>query len=224
MKSRIKNNKVFILSFIIPIFAMCVIYYLKDIWPFGDYMYLRSDCYHQYAPFLKELYTKLTEGESLLYSWRIGGGINFISLAAYYLASPLNILILFFGESHIVEAVSFFIILKTGLSSLSFTYYLSRHFKTRNVIIALFGMFYAMSSYFAAFSWNIMWLDCMVLLPIILLGLERLVNEKKCLLYCISLGIAIFSNYYISIMICIFLVITLSILLQFLKMSAEKLF
>ena len=52
-----------------------------------------------------------------------------------------------------------------------------------------------------------MWLDCILLFPLILLGLERLVKGKSGLLYCITLGLSILSNYYISIMICIFMVI-----------------
>ena len=39
------------------------------------------------------------------------------------------------------------------------------------------------------------------------LGLEKLVTEGKYRLYCISLALCILSNYYISIMICIFMVI-----------------
>ena len=58
----------------------------------------------------------------------------------------------------------------------------------------------------AAYSWNIMWLDCIFLLPLILYGLEQLVQEKKGLFYCVTLGLSILSNYYISIMICIFMV------------------
>ncbi len=58
-----------------------------------------------------------------------------------------------------------------------------------------------------------MWLDCVVLLPFIVLGLESLVKEKKFKLYTISLGIAIFSNYYIAIMLCIFAVLYFLVLL-----------
>ncbi len=99
------------------------------------------------------------------------------------------------------------IVLKTGLSGLSFSWYLRRHFKTRDFGVGFFGIFYALSGYMAAYSWNIMWLDCILLFPVILLGLERLVKEKKGMLYCIALGLSILSNYYISIMICIFMVI-----------------
>lgn len=55
-----------------------------------------------------------------------------------------------------------------------------------------------------------MWLDSVVLLPLIVLGLERLVKEHKGLLYTITLGLAILSNYYIAIMICLSMVIYFS--------------
>lgn len=43
--------------------------------------------YHQYAPFFSEFRHKLLSGESLLYSWDVGMGVNFAALYAYYLAS-----------------------------------------------------------------------------------------------------------------------------------------
>ena len=51
-----------------------------------------------------------------------------------------------------------------------------------------------------------MWMDSVMLAPLIILGLEKLVKEGKVALYYITLAVSIFSNYYISIMICIFLV------------------
>lgn len=203
----IKTNITYIVSFIIPVIILLVIYKLRKIFPFGDEMYLRSDCYHQYAPFHKEFFNKLKNGGSLSYSWNIGMGVNFSALYAYYLASPINWFIAIFPEKYIVEVMNSYIIVKAGLCSFGFSYYISKKFNTKHISIAAFAIFYALSSYFAAFSWNVMWLDCLVLLPFILLGLERLVKENKCYLYCISLGLAIISNYYIAIMICIFCVL-----------------
>lgn len=202
-----KNDLPYILAFVIPVIIMTGIFIGREVFPFGDMMYLRSDCYHQYAPFYQELYRKLSSGGSLTYSWEIGMGVNFTSLYAYYLASPINLLIGLLPSGCIIEVIGTFIILKIALSCTTCTYYLSKHFKTNSMITAAFGLFYGFSSYFAAFSWNIMWLDCMILLPLIILGLERLVKENKCFLYCISLGLAIFSNYYIAIMLCIYCVI-----------------
>ena len=79
-------------------------------------------------------------------------------------------------------------------------------------LVPAFRHFYALSGYMAAYSWNIMWLDCILLFPVILFGLERLVKEKRGWFYCIALGLSILSNYYISIMICIFMVIYAAVL------------
>lgn len=200
------KNLAFILAFLIPVFILSGIYIIRDIYPFGEACFLRTDMYHQYAPFFSEFYNKLHNNGSLTYSWNIGMGTNFTALYAYYLASPANWFVFFAPKDHIIEFMSILIILKLALSSLNFAIYLSRHFKTRSIEIVFFSIFYSLSGYVAAYSWNIMWLDCILLLPFILLGLEMLVNENKCFLYCISLGFCILSNYYISIMICIFLV------------------
>ena len=63
-----KDNFCYILSFVIPVCILLVIYKMRSIYPFGDNMYLRSDCYHQYAPFHMELYDKITNGGSFTYS------------------------------------------------------------------------------------------------------------------------------------------------------------
>ena len=44
-----------------------------------------------------------------------------------------------------------------------------------------------------------MWLDVVVLAPVVILGLEKLIYEGKCKLYCITLALSILSNYYLSI-------------------------
>lgn len=205
--AKIEENFCYIASFIIPLGILIFLYYSRGIYPFGEKMYLRSDCYHQYAPFHMELYDKLMHGESLTYSWDIGLGMNFSALYSYYLASPVNWLIGMVSKNHIIEYMNVLIVVKTALCSLTFNHYICKHFNTKKFSACAFGICYALSSYFAAFSWNLMWLDCLVLLPLIMLGLERLVKSRKCYLYCISLGFAILSNYYIGIMLCIYSVL-----------------
>lgn len=200
------DNKLYFLAFILPVISMLVVYLIKGVFPFGDEMYLRSDCYHQYTPYLEILQNKLRGGGSLFYTWEIGAGMNFVAIAAYYLSSPFNLLTILW-PGNMADFVSFSIILKMGLSGFATTYYLTKKFNTKSVNAVIFGMVYALSAYFAAFSWNIMWLDCMWLLPFIILGLDRLVYEKRYKMYCIALALGIFSNYYIGIMLCIYSVI-----------------
>lgn len=208
-----EKKYVYLWSFLLPIFVLICLYIIKEVHPFGDRMYLARDMYHQYAPFFSELYNKLTNGGSLTYSWNIGLGTNFTGLYAYYLASPLNWFLALINRNHLIEVMNIFIILKLALSSVTCSYYLRCKYQRSELAVLAISLFYALSSYVAAFAWNIMWLDCLMLLPLIILGLERLVKEGKGYLYFISLGLAIISNYYIAYMICIYLVLYFLVLL-----------
>ncbi len=207
VKNFIIKNKAVLLAFLAPIVILSCLYITRGIFPFGDEMYLRSDMYHQYAPFMKLFQSVLKSGGSLEYTWNIGLGSNFMSTFAYYLASPLNWIVGLFPSTLIPEIMSSFIILKSGLMSATFTYYLLKKFKKNNLFSVSFGILYAMSGYMCAYSWNLMWLDCLVLLPLMMLGLERLVKKGKCLLYTVCLGLSVLSNYYIAIMMCMYSVI-----------------
>lgn len=122
-----------------------------------------------------------------------------------------------------MEFMSYLVILKIGLCGVTACLYLQKHFQTDRGVTALFSCFYALCGFMAAYNWDIMWLDCCILLPLIMLGLERLVKEGKWGLYCISLSLSILTNYYISIMICIFLVLYFLVLLLMEKGPGGKL-
>ncbi len=194
------------LAFIVPMVIMVLVFVQRGIFPFGQETFLRTDMYHQYAPFFSEFQHKLKTGGSLLYSWDIGMGVNFAALYAYYLASPMNWLILLCPKALVIEFMTGMIVFKIGLSGLTFAWYLKKHCKTGGIGVGFFGIFYALSGYMAAYSWNIMWLDCILLFPVIVYGLEKLVRDGSGYLYCVTLGLSILSNYYISIMICMFMV------------------
>lgn len=200
-------------AFLIPLLISVIICIDHEVYPFGERCLLQVDMYHQYCPFFTEFVDKLRSGESLMYSWTIGLGADFVSLFAYYLASPLNWLILLCPKGYVIEFMSILMIVRISLCGLTFAYYLKKHFHTNHPAIAVFGTAYALSAFMAAYAWNVMWTDCLVLAPLIILGVEQLVKEKKVTLYYVTLAVSILSNYYISIMICIFLVLYFLILL-----------
>ena len=158
IRSFIRPGDGLIASFLVPVLVMLIIFLQRGIFPFGEESFLRTDMYHQYAPFFSEFQYKLTHGGSLLYSWDVGMGVNFAALYAYYLASPLNWLLVLCPKNLIIEFMTYSIVLKTGLAGLSMAWYLRRHCNTRDFGAAFFGIFYALSGYMAAYSWNIMWL------------------------------------------------------------------
>ncbi|MCR5460587.1 MAG: YfhO family protein [Acetatifactor sp.] len=197
-------------AFLLPFFLMLAIFIGNGIFPFGKRCFLFSDMYHQYMPFFQEMMRKIKAGEGLSYSWNVGMGSNFLALYVYYLASPFNWLAFLFPQKYLIEFMSYAVVCKIGLAGLtSWIYLRSRTGDKKNAwLAALFcSTFYAMSGFVAAYNWNVMWMDCVVLLPLILMGLERLVHKGKMGLYVVALGLCIFTNFYISIMICLFLVL-----------------
>ena len=202
-----------VLAFFVPAFIMLVFFIIRGIYPFGDRSFLFSDMYHQYMPFLSEFVHKIKAGEGLFYSYNVGIGSNFLALYVYYLASPFNWLVFLLPESLIMEFMSYLVILRIGLMGLTFSMYLRKAFGTVDPAVVLFSACYALSGYLAAYNWNVMWLDCLILLPLILLGAERLAREGRWVMYTVTLGLCILTNYYISIMICIFLVLYFGMLL-----------
>ncbi|HJA93179.1 MAG TPA: YfhO family protein [Candidatus Eisenbergiella merdipullorum] len=207
LPAAIRRNAACLLSFVIPLAVMLGIFIINGVFPFGDESFMHSDMYHQYVPFLSEMQRKLKSGDSLFYSWNVGIGSNFLALYGYYMASPFNWLVFLVPGRYLIEFMTYLVALKIGLCGFTFCFYLIRHFHKRSVVLVPFAVFYALSGYLAAYNWNVMWLDCIWLFPLIALGLEALVREGKYKLYCISLALCILSNYYISIMVCIFLVL-----------------
>ena len=200
-KQPFSGNYIFFAAPLMVLGIFLILFAVKSIAPFGQYVYLPSDMYHQYCPFLSELWYKLKSGGSLLYTWDVGLGTNFTALYAYYLSSPLNFLVGLFPHSMIAPLMNAFIIVKMMCASVFFTLYLSKHYGDKNILISVWSCFYAMSGYIAAYAWNIMWLDVVAAFPLVILGIEVLVKKKKPFLLIVALGLSVLFNYYISIMV-----------------------
>ena len=194
-------------AFVLPIVIMLGIFAGKSIWPFGDNCFLRTDLYHQYIAFFEDLGDRLRNGRSLLYAFDIGLGSNYTALFAYYLCAPLHLFAFLIPTEYMIEFITGLIVLKIGMCGWAMAWYLSKRFKTRHWAIALCGVCYALSGYLAAYSWNIMWLDVLWLSIFAIYGLELLIKEGKPFLYCIALALSTLCNYYISIMLCLFMVL-----------------
>ena len=191
-------------SFMLPALVLYIIYIINGVHPFGDKQILVTDLWHQYYPFLCELQARIKEGQSLLYSENIGMGINFWALIAYYCASPLNFLVAFVSKEALRDLVVLLVVLKVGFSGLFFSLYLKKVFNKWDKSTVVFSMMYALCGYVLGYYWNIMWHDCVALLPLVMLGVYSLIKEGKWKLYVIALAVAVVSNFYIGFMVCIF--------------------
>ena len=134
-------------------------------------------------------------------------GLPFFRNFLNYLSSPFNIIMLLFTKKGLLTSYSFIIGLKAVVSCCTMVYYLSKKFKTKELFLIPLGIIYAFQAYFSAYYWNIMWLDGMVFLPLITLGIENIVNKQKWRSYTVFLAIMLIANYFIGYMICIFAVV-----------------
>ena len=211
------------IAFLIPVVGMLGVMVIAGAEPFGTNSMLYSDMYHQYYPFFKAFRRALLSGDSLLYSWNVGLGMDYLGLISYYLASPLNLLSVLIPEAFLLEFYSLLMPVKLGLASLFFAIFLKRTFHKNDLSISLFGAFYGLCAWALGFQWNIMWLDTFALLPLVALGTVALLRDKKFILYTLTLFLSIFSNYYIGFFTCIF-VLLLFICYQICRCTSLKRF
>ena len=196
------------LAFGFTFLGFLIVMICKGVVPFGDSSMLYSDAYHQYYPFFVAFRRALRSGESLLYSWNVGLGMDYLGLISYYLASPLNLLSALLPESWTLPYFSLLIPMKLGLASLFFALFLKKLFGRDDLGVTLFGCFYGLCAWALAYLWNIMWLDTFALLPLVMLGMVKLLTERKFILYTLALFLSVFSNYYIGFFTCIFVLLS----------------
>ena len=198
------KNLFLLWAFLIPAGLLLLFYISRAVFPIGEGSVLILDLNGQYVSFFEELRNKLLGGGSLLYSWSRTLGGEFLGIFAYYLASPFSLIVCLFPASLITEALLLMFMLKAGACGFTMALYLRTAYPGRKVVTVAFSTLYALSSYAVVQAHNTMWIDELIFLPLLVLGIERLIQEKKFLLYTVSLAYCALSNFYIGYMVCIF--------------------
>ncbi|MBQ6153220.1 MAG: YfhO family protein [Ruminococcus sp.] len=206
-KGFLRKNVFLILAFFIPFLLMFVFFAVKGVSPFGNKQILVTDLWHQYYPFLVDFQDKLQSGGSLLWTWRSGGGTNYVALMAYYLASPLNFLSVLVPASALREFLYVITCVKIGCAGWFFAWFLKMTFKKNDASITAFGILYATCAMIMGYYWNVIWLDTIALLPLVIAGTIALLKEGRFKLYIAALAMSILANYYIGFFTCIFVLL-----------------
>lgn len=206
-----KNRKILILSFVLSATIMTIIYALIGMYPFGNKTVLTMDMSGQYVNFLEYFKNVLIGKANLFYNFSMNLGSNVFGVFAYYASSPLNLILLFFDKSNITEGILILNILKIALSCVTMSYLLLKTTKNKPISIIALSLMYSLMSYNIVYSQNIMWLDGSIYLPLIILGIEKILEKKSSLLFIISFFLCIVSNYYIGYMIGLFVLLYMGI-------------
>lgn len=198
-----EKNKYKLIAFLIPISVMLVISVYYGIFPFGDSTIMTVDMTNQYVSFFSYLKEIVMNPESVFYTFSKGLDGGMIGLMAYYLMSPINVIALFFSPKWMPVALYMITLIKIGLCGLTFYIYLRKD----SYVYLIVSTAYSLTAYNIAYMSNIMWLDGIVLLPLIALGIDYIIENRNSYLYIGSLFLAIICNYYIGYMLCGFSVI-----------------
>ena len=222
----LQRNKLILAAFCLPVILMLLAFLVMGIYPAGENQIAVIDMYHQYVPFLGELQSKLQSGGSLFYTWNGAGGSNFWNLLAYYGASPLNLILVLFPKKFLMEGVTLILLLKIGLAGSTMAVYLraivwEKDKRSADISLVGFATLYALCSYVMAYYWCIMWMDAVALMPLCILGLHKILDGRSGVFYTVCLALVVFINYYMAIMVCIFILFYYPVL-YFIKVQGES--
>jgi len=210
LKHNVSNNRTYALlialSTLIPISVMTLIYAMKGIYPEGPNTILIMDLQAQYMPFYASLRYIFNSDNSVLFSMLGGLGTNNFGNFAYYLTSPLAWVTSLFSLKQLPDCIYFIVLIKLGACGASFCGYMLYTYRENRhkLAIVLLSSCYALMSYNIAYSLNIMWIDGVIMLPLILIGIERVVSDEKVGILVCAVAVSLILDYYISYMTAVF--------------------
>ncbi len=206
---KLTNNTIYYLTaFFLPFVILFLALLAENISFNGETTILASDGFHQYVIFAENLRNILHGSDSLFYTFTSGLGLNFYALISYYLGSFFSPFVYFFSLKSMPDAIYLFTLLKVACMGLTSFYSLRQLYpKVLKPFTVILSSSYALMSFAISQIEINMWLDVFILLPLIILGLNRLLNQKKFILYYLTLTILFIQNYYFGYMVAIFLVL-----------------
>lgn len=212
MKKRIRaftkeNWQYMAASFFIPFLVMVIVYLSLGIYPGSSRSVMASDAFSQFSNFHASFNNVLHGKQSIFYTWNASLGLNYLSLISYYLGGLFTPLVLFFNNQNIPDALYVITLLKIGAAGLSFWVFARNTYKIPKWGHVMLSVPYALMSFATAHSEIIMWLDAFIYLPLVILGIHRLMDLKKPKLLFVSYLLLFISNFYMGFMIGVFSVL-----------------
>ena len=206
-RDRLHTLKLILSCFGLSAGLMAIIYFCIGV-PFFGNSVLVLDLNGQYVYFFESLHDVIYNADaSLLYSWSRTLGGEYMGIYAYYLASPFSWLVALMPSAIITESLYVMILLKIGCAGASMGWYLHKTYPTTRQNVLIFSALYALCAWSLSFGNNVMWLDALILFPLVIYGADLLISGRNYIVYTLALALTILSHYYMGYMVCLFLVL-----------------
>lgn len=207
-KSLLKKIRQYAVPGIITGLVMIVILILKGIWPFGSSRIDYFDNMQQVAPLYAHLWDFMHGKASIWFDWYTGLGTNVsMSISAFSMITPFNLLLYFVPRSYILESISIITLVKMIFMSVAMYALINK--KYNNLVYGLKVMFscmYAFCGYVILYgSCFTPWMDIVAFFPILIMAYDRMLETGKKMLYICMIALCFIINYYLSAMSLIYI-------------------
>lgn len=198
-----KNSLIYLSAFLVPCLIMLILCFFLKITPFGEKSFLINDMWGEYADYMA-YFRSIARGENdLFYSFSKSLGDDLLSLLAFYVINPLNWLVCLFKPEQLPLAITLLVLIRYGISGLTASIYFVRRRKC-GFSAVLFSTCYALMSFNIVNAENTNLRESGLVLPLVIMGLEELIENRSIRTYVWALAGAVFLNFYSGYQICIF--------------------
>lgn len=207
-KSLLKKIRPYAVPGIITGLVMIVILILKGIWPFGSSRIDYFDNMQQVAPLYAHLWDFMHGKASIWFDWYTGLGTNVsMSISAFSMITPFNLLLYFVPRSYILESISIITLVKMIFMSVAMYAFINK--KYNNLVYGLKVMFscmYAFCGYVILYgSCFTPWMDIVAFFPLLIMAYDRMLETGKKMFYICMIALCFIINYYLSAMSLIYI-------------------
>ncbi len=198
------RNRMYLIAFFIPVILTYLSYAFFGLYPFGEHSPLVLDLNAQYVYYFEALRDAFWGDGSIFYSWSRNLSGGYMGIIGYYLASPFTLITLLLPQKCMMWSVLIMNLCKIGTASVTFCYYLQKSKRLSPMQALTFSLLYSMMAYMIIQTIDPMWLDGLVFLPLVALGVEYLIDDGRKINYIIPIALMFVANFYIGYMIGIF--------------------
>lgn len=206
-------RQIYILCAVIPLAIMLVNFIILGVYPFGNTTVMAIDFASQYIDlfaYLKRAVLSL-DIDSFFYSFSKSLGGDMVGLWGYYLLSPFNIFYVLLPIEELRIAATLTILARYSAMGLAFGHLLIKRYNglaQKPLLVPVFATLYALSGFAIANQMNPLWYDALVFLPLVIIGVEEVMdNHRRSYRYVLMLGAMIIMQYYMAYMMCLFIVL-----------------
>lgn len=198
----------YLLAFIFPILIMGLILYVTQLYPFSDDFATSGDFATQYQPLYFALKEVLTSGDwmGLYWSFQKGLGGAMTSVFGFNSLSPITVGLALTPAAWFVPVYAGLSLIRYGLASMAFFHYLWVRKRSKDdtkpytSLALLYSVIYGLSGYMVVNHYNPNFLDNLLYFPLLMIGLEKILDGQQSKSYPWVLALMILTQFYIAYM------------------------